>query len=61
MDLVVLFKIVLLQHLYGLPSLRRTLQENRYVYGVPVVSEIQLQRTAPARGNGKLGVCAAVR
>ena len=36
-DPVALFKIVLLQHLYGIPSLRRTMAEIDYEYGVQVV------------------------
>ncbi len=47
-DPVVLFKMVLIQHLYGLPSLRRTAEEVR-LYLLPLVSWVYL-----AGGNASL-------
>ena len=67
-DPVVLFKMVLIQHLYGLPSLRRTAEEvsgsinYRWFLGYTLREETphhgKLQLPAPVhRGNGGQGVC----
>ena len=68
-DPVVLFKMVLIQHLYGLPSLRRTAEEVSPQYLLSLVSGVQpaggdptflhgeLQFPAPLyRGNGRPGI-----
>ena len=41
-DPVVLFKMVLIQHLYGLPSLRRTAEEVSFKYSLPLVFGVHL-------------------
>ncbi len=48
-DPVVLFKMVLIQHLYGLPSLRRTAEEVAAECSIPLVSWVYI-----AGGNASL-------
>ena len=57
-DLVVLFKMVLLQHLYGLPSLRRTAAEievniaYRWFLGYSLSDELQFPPPIQKRHGG---------
>ena len=61
-DPVILFKIVLIQHIYGLPSLRRTLEEinmnmaYRWFLGIPINESIPHFSTV--RTGGFPPVCA---
>ena len=52
-DPVVLFKIVLIQHIYGIPSLRRTLEEIN-MNGISLVSWIFPDRSCPSFYHSKL-------
>ncbi len=59
-DPVVLFKMVLIQHLYGLPSLRRTAEEVNRKHGVPVVSGVHAAGRYTAFLHGELQLPASL-
>ena len=51
---VVLFKILLIQHIYGIRSLRRTLEEVGTEYSVSVVYWLSAERAGSTLFNGEL-------